>query len=48
MELIRNDLSTKTKELIKDQIERVETLDDKDFDALIAMLTKIHQNYGIR
>jgi len=34
--------------LIKDQIERVETLDDKDFDALIAMLTKIRQNYGIR
>jgi len=48
IELSRNDLSTKTKELIKDQIERVETLDDKDFDALIAMLTKIHQNYGIR
>ena len=48
IELIRNDLPTKTKELIKDQIERVETLDDKDFDALIAMLTKIRQNYGIR
>ena len=48
IELSRNDLPTKTKELIKDQIERVETLDDKDFDALIAMLTKIRQNYGIR
>lgn len=48
IELIRNDLPTKTKELIKDQIERVETLDDKDFDALIAMLTKLRQNYGIR
>jgi voltage-gated potassium channel len=48
IELSRNDLPTKTKELIKDQIERVETLDDKDFDALIAMLTKIRQNYGIK
>lgn len=48
IELSRNDLPTKTKELIKDQIERVETLDDKDFDALIALLTKIRQNYGIR
>jgi hypothetical protein len=48
IELIRNELSTKTKELIKDQIERVETLDDRDFDALIAMLTKIRQNYGIK
>jgi len=48
IELSRNDLPTKTKELIKDQIERVETLDDKDFDTLIAMLTKIRQNYGIR
>jgi voltage-gated potassium channel len=47
IELSRNDLPTKTKELIKDQIERVETLDDKDFDALIAMLTKIRQNYGV-
>jgi voltage-gated potassium channel len=48
IELSRNDLPTMAKELIKDQIERVETLDDKDFDALIAMLTKIRQNYGIR
>jgi voltage-gated potassium channel len=48
IEPIRNDLPTKTKELIKDQIERVETLDDKDFDALIAMLTNIRQNYGIK
>jgi voltage-gated potassium channel len=48
IEPIRNDLPTKTKELIMDQIERVETLDDKDFDALIAMLTNIRQNYGIK
>ncbi|GEM_PF-4801025 len=43
-----SDLSTKTKELIKNQIEKVETLDPKDFDALISMLTSIRQNYSVQ
>lgn len=47
VELQGEDLSTKTKELIKNQIEKVETLDQKDFDALISMLTSIRQHYGV-
>lgn len=47
VELRGEDLSTKTKELIKNQIEKVETLDQKDFDALISMLTSIRQHYGV-
>jgi voltage-gated potassium channel len=43
-----NDLSTKTKDLIKSQIENVETLDQKDFDALISMLTNIRQHYRVK
>jgi voltage-gated potassium channel len=48
VEVVRDDLSTRTKELIKNQIEKVETLTQKDFDALLSMLTSIRQNYGVR
>jgi hypothetical protein len=48
VEVVSDDLSTKTKELIKNQIEKVETLDPKDFDALISMLTSIRQNYSVQ
>ena len=48
VEVVSDDLSTKTKELIKNQIEKVETLDQKDFDALISMLTSIRQNYSVQ
>ena len=46
IEVIRDDLPKKTKELIMNQIEKVETLDQKDFDALISMLTRIRQHYA--
>ena len=48
VEIINNDLPLKTKELIKNQIGKVETLDQKDFDALISMLTSIRQHYGVQ
>src|SRR5918996_711850 len=48
VEFVRDDLSTKTIELIKNQIEKVETLDQKDFDALISLLRSIHQNYSVQ
>ena len=48
VEVVRDDLSTKTIELIKNQIEKVETLDQKDFDALISLLRCIRQNYSVR
>ncbi|MGB7663569.1 MAG: ion transporter [Nitrososphaeraceae archaeon] len=48
VEVIRDDLPKKTKELIMNQIEKVETLDQKDFDALISMLTSIRQHYGVQ
>ena len=47
-EEISDDLSTRTKELIRNQIEKVETLDQKDFDTLISMLISIRQNYGTK
>ena len=47
VEVVLDDLSTRTKELIKNQIEKVETLNQKDFDALLSMLTSIRQNYGV-
>jgi voltage-gated potassium channel len=47
VEVVRDDLSSKTKELIKNQIEKIETLDQKDFEALISMLTSIRQSYGV-
>jgi hypothetical protein len=48
VEVIRDDLPKKTKELIMNQIEKVETLDQNDFDALISMLTSIRQHYGVQ
>jgi len=48
IEVIRDDLPKKTKELIMNQIEKVEKLDQKDFDALISMLTSIRQHYGVQ
>ena len=48
VEVIRDDLPKKTKELIMNQIEKVETLDQKDFDALTSMLTSIRQHYGVQ
>jgi hypothetical protein len=47
-EISDEDLSTRTKELIRNQIEKVETLDQKDFDTLISMLISIRQNYGTK
>ena len=47
-EEISDDLSTRTNELIRNQIEKVETLDQKDFDTLISMLISIRQNYGTK
>jgi hypothetical protein len=47
-EISEDDLSTRTKELIRHQIEKVETLDQKDFDTLISMLISIRQNYGTK
>lgn len=47
-EISDDDLSTRTKELIRNQIEKVETLDQKDFDTLISMLISIRQNYGTK
>jgi voltage-gated potassium channel len=47
-EVVSDDLSTRTKELIRNQIEKVETLDQKDFDTLISMLISIRQNYGTK
>jgi voltage-gated potassium channel len=47
-EEISDDLSTRTKELIRNQMEKVETLDQKDFDTLISMLISIRQNYGTK
>jgi voltage-gated potassium channel len=43
-----DDLSTRTKELIRKQIVKVETLDQKDFDTLVSMLISIRQNYGTK
>jgi voltage-gated potassium channel len=48
VEEINDDFSTKTKELIRNQIKKVETLDQNDFDALISMLTSIRQDYGTK
>jgi voltage-gated potassium channel len=47
-EISDDDLSTRTKELIRNQIAKVETLDQKDFDTLISMLISIRQNYGTK
>lgn len=47
-EEISDDLSTRTKELIRNQIEKVETFDQKDFETLISMLISIRQNYGTK
>lgn len=46
-EQVHDDLPAKTKELIKNQIEKVETLDQNDFDTLITMLKSLRQNYGL-
>ncbi|MGH9974466.1 MAG: potassium channel family protein, partial [Nitrososphaeraceae archaeon] len=45
--VVDDDLSKKTKELIKNQIEKADTLDQKDFDALISLMRSIRQNYGV-
>src|SRR5919106_446037 len=47
-EPLPHDLSTKTKEMIKTQIDKVETLDRNDFDALISMLTSMRQYYSVK
>jgi voltage-gated potassium channel len=47
-EPLPHDFSTKTKEMIKTQIDKVETLDRNDFDALISMLTSIRQHYSVK
>ncbi len=44
---VPDDLPKKTKALIKDQIDKVETLDQEDLDTLITMLKSLRQNYGL-
>jgi voltage-gated potassium channel len=44
---VSDDLPKKTKALIKDQIDKVETLDQEDLDTLITMLKSLRQNYGL-
>jgi hypothetical protein len=43
---VPDDLPKKTKALMKDQIDKVETLDQEDLDTLITMLKSLRQNYG--